>query len=170
MLAKGDRFMGTRKLRTPAAPAKAGALAVLLAVLPVVLLAGCGQRARIARSEATAPALVPAMTPTAVPVLGSLRLGSFPSTSGGSHALRVCQDWGWLRAQYVARVQAGNTPLQLEQWFSGNAWEPAFNAAGPLDANPDYLQISTAFGLATSGQSAGIAQARHLDAACTAAD
>jgi hypothetical protein len=45
-----------------------------------------------------------------------------------------------------------------------------FVANRPLRVDPDYSQISTAFGLATTGESASIASAKLLDNACAAAD
>ena len=142
------------------------AVVVLAAV--AALTAGCGH-ATPAPGQALPPA-TPTMTPTAVPGLGPLALGTFPATWGGAKALRLCEDWAGLRGAYAARVQAGDTAFQLEQWFSAGAWQDAFAASGPLQVNPGYNQIAAAFGMATIGQTAGIAQARRLDAACRAAD
>jgi hypothetical protein len=118
----------------------------------------------------TAPPLTPTMTPSAVPALGGLTLGPFPSTLDGGKALQLCEDWAVLRGQYAARVEAGATAFQMEQWFSSAAWQAAFKANGPLQLDPDYGGIVVAFGMATIGQSASIAAAKRLDAACAAAD
>jgi hypothetical protein len=109
------------------------------------------------------------VTSPAVPLLGRLVLGAFPSTLNGSRALTVCQQWDGLRAQYVVLVQA-DTPFQLEQWFSSAAWRPAFSANSPLKTDPRYGNISTAFGLVSTGTAASLDSARSLDAACAAAD
>ena len=104
-----------------------------------------------------------------MPVLGQLTLGLFPSTGNGAQALMLCEQWAGLRGAYVARVRA-DTPYELEQWFSSTAWRQAFTANRLLRADPAYSDISTAFGLATTGQAASIASARFLDRACTQAD
>jgi hypothetical protein len=160
--------MGAGKLRVLGITA-AGAAAV--AVLATTA-GGCGGAAPASSPGPgqTPPPIVPTVTPSAVPVLGKLTFGTFPSTWGGAKALRLCEDWAGLRGQYVARVDAGDTPFQLEQWFSSAAWQPAFAVSGPLQVNPAYSQISVAFGLATVGQTASIAQAKRLDTACAAAD
>lgn len=136
------------------------------------LAGGCGHAASsssLAPGQ-TPPPLTPTVTPSAVPVLGKLTLGTFPATAGGISALRLCEDWAGLRGQYAARVEAGDSPFQLEQWFSSAAWRLAFNANSPLQVNPSYSEISVAFGVATIGQTASIAAAKRLDAACAAAD
>jgi hypothetical protein len=160
--------MGAGKLRgLGIAAAGAAALAVL-----TVFAGGCSS-ATLPSSLVpgqTAPPLTPTMTPSAVPVLGQLTLGPFPTTKHGEDALQLCEYWAGLRGQYVARVTAGDTAFQLEQWFSSAAWQPAFVANGPLQTDPSYDEISIAFGLATTGQTAAIAQAKGLDAACAAAD
>jgi hypothetical protein len=147
-----------------------GVVAVGVAAL-AALAVGCGHAsstASLARGQTPAPA-TPTMTPSGVPVLGRLTFGTFPSTLDGTRALSLCEDWAELRAQYVARV-GKETPYQLEQWFSSSAWRPAFSANSPLRTDPSYGQLNTAFGLATTGQSASIAQAKFLDKACAAAD
>lgn len=58
----------------------------------------------------------------------------------------------------------------MEQWFSSAVWQPAFAANAPLQVNPAYDEIETAFGMATAGQTASIPQAKRRDAACAAAD
>ena len=104
-----------------------------------------------------------------MPVLGKLTFGTFPSTWDGTRALMLCEQWSGLRGEYVSRVQA-DTPYQLEQWFSSDVWQAAFSASGPLVVDPAYGDISTAFGLAATGEAASIASARFLDKACAAAD
>lgn len=156
--------MGAGKLRV------LGVAAVGAAAL-AALAGGCG---RAASPDSLAPVqtpgpITPTVTPSAVPVLGKLMLGTFPSTWGGTNALQLCEDWAGLRARYVARVKT-DTPYQLEQWFSGEAWQPAFNASGPLGINPGYGEISLAFGRATTGASASIAAAKLFDKACATAD
>jgi hypothetical protein len=153
--------MGAGKLRV------LGMVAVGVAALAV----GCGHAsspAALALGQTPGPA-TPTVTPSAVPVLGKLSFGTFPATSGGTNALTLCEDWAGLRGQYVARVLT-DTPYQLEQWFSSAAWRPAFAANSPLRVDPGYSDISTAFGLATTGESAGIPSAKLLDKACAAAD
>jgi hypothetical protein len=135
------------------------------------LAAGCGHASSsqaLASGQAPSPA-APTMTPSAVPVLGQLTFGPFPSTTDGTSALGLCEDWAGLRAQYVERV-GEQAPRQLEVWFSSAAWQPAFSANRPLWTDPAYGQLNTAFGLATMGQTASIANARLLDRACAAAD
>ena len=159
--------MGAGKLRVLA---RRGVIAVGVTTLGV-LAAGCGHAspaASLARRQSPPPA-TPTMTPSAVPVLGKLTLGTFPSTLDGMRALGLCEDWAGLRAQYVARV-GKETPYELEQWFSGPAWQSAFNANSPLRTDPNYGEIDTAFGLATSGGTAGITEAKLLDKACAEAD
>jgi hypothetical protein len=109
------------------------------------------------------------MTPSAAPVLGPLKLGTFPGTWGGINALHVCEDWAGLRGDYVVHLTS-DTKYQLEQWFSSAAWQPAFSAAGPLSVNPAFGEISLAFGQATTTATASIAAARQFDRACEAAD
>ena len=113
--------------------------------------------------------VTPTVAPSTVPVLGRLSFGTFPATPDGARALMLCEQWSGLRGEYVTRVQA-DSPYQLEQWFSSAVWQPAFSASRPLVVDPAYSQISTAFGLATTGEAASIASARLLDKACAAAD
>jgi hypothetical protein len=163
---KASCSMGAGKLRGLGVAAGAAALAALAG--------GCTGAAPSAppptASGQTAPPLTPTMTPSAVPVLGQLTFGTFPGTWTGVKALQLCEDWAGLRGQYVTRVTAGDTPFQLEQWFSGPAWQPAFAVSAPLQVIPAYSHISVTFGLATTGDTASIAQARLLDGACAAAD
>jgi hypothetical protein len=97
-----------------------------------------------------------------------MALGSFPATPNGARARTVCEQWAGLRGQYAAGVRT-MTPFQLEQWFSGPAWHPAFVANRPLKTDPAYSSIDTAFGLVSTGAAASISSARLLDAACAAA-
>ncbi|HXT90693.1 MAG TPA: hypothetical protein VN714_15680 [Trebonia sp.] len=135
------------------------------------LAGGCSSAAS---SSSLAPGQTPGptaatMTPTAVPVLGALKLGTFPATWGGTNALHLCEDWAALRADYVVHL-GSDTKYQLEQWFSSDAWQPAFNANGSLAVNPAYGGISLAFGEATTSATASIPAARQFDRACEAAD
>ena len=156
--------MGARKLRVVAG---CGVVAVGVAVLA----SACGQVSASsppAAGQAPGPA-TPTVTPSTVPVLGKLSLGTFPSTWDGTRALTLCEQWSGLRGEYVSRVQA-DTPYQLEQWFSSTVWRTAFSANSPLRGDPAYSDISTAFGLATTAEAASIPNARFLDKACAAAD
>lgn len=146
--------MGAGKLRVLAARG-------IAAIGVAALVSACGQ-------AASAPPPAPGQ-PSSVPVLGKLTLGSFPATGDGTRALTLCEQWAGLRGAYVARVRA-DTPYELEQWFSSTAWRPAFTANSLLRVDPAYGDISTAFGLATTGQAASIASARFLDRACAQAD
>ena len=144
-----------------------GTLAVAL------LVSGC------ATAESSSSSLAPGQSPSgratptvsaqAVPVLGSMSYGTFPASKDGMDALIVCEQWAVLRDQYVERVRT-DTPYQLEQWFSGPAWLPAFQANRPLKTDPDYSQINTAFGLVSTGAAASVANAELLDKACATAD
>ena len=102
-------------------------------------------------------------------MLGSMSYGTFPASTDGMDALTVCEQWAVLRDQYVGRVRA-DTPYQLEQWFSGPAWLPAFKANKPLKTDPDFSQINTAFGLVSTGAAASVSNAELLDKACASAD
>jgi hypothetical protein len=157
---------GKGKLRVlGAAAAWAAALAAL-----AMTAAGCGSAPSPPAAGQTPPPLTPTMTPSAVPVLGKLALGTFPSTLDGGKALQLCEDWAGLRGQYAARVEAAATPFEMEQWFSSTVWQTAFKANSPLQDDPGFGTISAAFGMATIGQSASVAAAERLDAACAAAD
>jgi hypothetical protein len=143
----------------------------IAAVGAAALASACGHasvNSPLVLEQAQGPA-TPTMTPSSVPVLGNLTLGTFPSTADGRRALTVCEQWAGLRGEYVSRVQA-DTAYELEQWFSSAVWGPAFSANSRLRVDPAYGDINTAFGLATSGQAASIATARLLDKACAAAD
>jgi hypothetical protein len=154
--------MGAGKLRVLAGCGVAAAGVAVLA-------SACASPAPTATAAAVVARAVPAVTATSVPVLGRMTFGKFPATWDGLKALAVCEQWAGLRGQYVAKVRA-DTPFQLEQWFSGIAWRQAFVANTPIKADPAYSQISTAFGLVSTGAAASIDTARMLDAACAAAD
>jgi hypothetical protein len=142
-----------------------------VAVVGVAVLAGACSRASpspFSSPTATGTA-TPTVAPSTVPVLGKLALPTFPATPDGIRALALCEQWSQLRGEYVARVRA-DTPFQLEQWFSSRVWRPAVSASNPLRTDPAYGDISVAFGLATSGASASIENARFLDRSCAAAD
>ena len=142
------------------------------AALGVALLAGgC---ARMPSSSSFAPGqtpgpATPTVSPQAVPVLGSMSYGTFPASTDGMDALTVCEQWAVLREQYVGQVRA-DTAYQLEQWFSGSAWLPAFQANKPLKSDPDFVQINTAFTLVSTAAVASVPNARQLDEACASAD
>ncbi len=155
--------MGAGTLR---AAAGRGAAAAVVAVL-----AGACGHASSSSSPAAAPAppAPPTVTPSPVPALGPLAFGTFPSTWDGTRALALCEQWSGLRGEYVARVRA-DTPFQLEQWFSSDAWQAALTAGGYLRGDPAYGDLSVAFGEVSTGATASIASARFLDQACAAAD
>jgi hypothetical protein len=111
----------------------------------------------------------PTITPTAVPVLGTLKLGTFPSSVDGLKALDLCEQWATLRGQYVGMLK-GSTPHQLDVWFSEPVWNDSFADESHLKLDPDYANISMAFGLATVGDEATIANAGLLDQACASAN
>jgi hypothetical protein len=142
------------------------------AALGMTLLAGgCARMpasASFARGQTPGPA-TPSVSPQTVPVLGSMSYGTFPASADGIEALTVCEQWAVLRDQYVGRLRA-DTPYQLEEWFSGSAWQPAFAANKPLKTDPDFSQINIAFGLVTTGAAASVPNARQLDKACASAD
>jgi hypothetical protein len=143
----------------------------IVAVGLAALASGCGHASSSLSlaAEQTPGSATPTVIPSSVPVLGKLTFGTFPATTDGIRALMVCEQWAGLRGEYVSRVQA-DTPYELEQWFSSAVWRPAFTANSPLRVDPAYGDISTAFGLTTSGQSASIASARLLDKACATVD
>jgi hypothetical protein len=156
--------MGAGKLRVIAGR---GVVAVAVAVLA----AACTHAASPAAGQTPTPGpATPSVTPSTVPVLGPMTYGPFPATKDGMSALTLCEQWSELRGQYVSRVQAGHTPYQLEQWFSGPVWENALGASNPLRVDPSYSEISVAFVVATTGDTASIPNAKMLDRACAAAD
>jgi len=159
--------MGVRKLRVLA---RRGGIALGVAV-GAALATACGHASSslsLAAGQTPGPA-TPSVTPSSVPVLGKLNFGPFPATEDGIRALKLCEAWSGLREQNVYRVRA-DTPFELEQWFSSAVWRPAFTANSPLRTDPAYTKISSAFGLATTGQGASISSARMLDKACSEAD
>jgi hypothetical protein len=169
----GEREAGGQKVSNPMGAGKLRVLACAgTAALGVALLASaCGSASSpslLALAQTPGPAS-PTVTPESAPVLGSMSYGTFPASTDGLDALTLCEQWAVLRDQYVGRVRT-ETPYQLEQWFSSPAWLPAFKANSPLKTDPDYSDISTAFGLVSSGASASVANAEMLDAACAAAD
>lgn len=153
--------MRAGKLRVRAAH---GVVAAAVAVL------GCacsGSSSTLSNGE-PAPA-TPSVTPTAVPVLGGMKLATFPQSWDGMRALQVCEQWALLRGEYVTRVRKENT-LQLQLWFSSDDWLTAFNANSALKVDPSYMHISTDLGIVTAPGGASIAAARMLDASCAAGD
>jgi hypothetical protein len=153
----------------------AGKLRVLAcagpAALGVALLAsGCGSASSSLLAAMQDPGqAAPTVMPESVPVLGQMHYGTFPATPDGLNALTVCEQWAVLRDEYVGRLRA-DTPYQLEQWFSSPAWLPAFRANSPLKVDPDFSHINAAFGLASTGAAASVANAERLDKACASAD
>ena len=146
---------------------------VVLAALAALLASGCASRLS---SSSLAPGPTPGsatatatVTPQTVPVLGSMSYGTFPASTDGMDALAVCEQWAGLRDDYVGPLRA-ETPYQLEEWFSGPAWRPAFMANKPLKTDPAFSQINAAFGLASTGAAASVSNAKLLDAACASAD
>ena len=158
--------MGAGKLRAFAvATASAAALAA-----SATLAGGCGTAgsSSLAAGQTPDPA-APTMTPSAVPVLGKLKFGTFPGTESGAKALQLCEDWAGLRGEYVVHLES-DTRYQLERWFSSPVWQPAFDTNSPLSNNPNYGDITVAFGQATTSATASIPAARQFDRACEAAD
>ena len=141
---------------------------IIVALGAAALAAGCSAAAAATPGPGPGDA-TPAVTPAAVPVLGSMKLGAFPATEDGVSALTLCEQWAGLRGDYVPAVRR-DTPFQLEQWFSSASWLPAFAANSPLKTDPRYLYLSTAFGLVTEPAAASVGSARDLDKACAAAD
>jgi hypothetical protein len=139
----------------------------------VLLVSGCvtmsSPSSSLAPGQSPSGRATPTVTPQAVPVLGSMSYGTFPASMDGTDALIVCEQWAVLRDQYVGQLRA-DTPYQLEEWFSGPAWLPAFKANSPLKTDPDYSQINAAFGLVSTGAAASVANAELLDKACASAD
>lgn len=160
--------MGAGKLRELASRGVAAGLAIGVTALAAACSSTSTSPPSLAAEQTAAPA-TPTVTPTSVPVLGTLTIGTFPSTPDGLKALTVCEQWAGLRGAYVSRVRA-DTPYQLEQWFSGSQWTVAFKSANQFKTDPDYSRISASFGVATVGDTADIADARLLDQACAAAD
>jgi hypothetical protein len=161
--------MGAGKLRAFGVAAARAAASVAAVAAAAALAGGCSSAASsLAPGQSPGPT-PPTMTPSAVPVLGPLKLGTFPATWSGINALHLCEDWAGLRADYVVHLKS-DTKYQLERWFSSDAWRPAFNADSPVSVNPAYGELSLAFGQATTTATASIAAARQFDRACEAAD
>jgi hypothetical protein len=165
--------MGTWKLRGRGAGVRGavvlGAAALGIAAMASACAHGASALAMAAATGAPAGTATPDMTPTPVPELGAMRLGTFPATADGTRALMLCEQWAGLRGQYVARVLADSRP-ELEQWFSGDDWLPAFSDASALRNDPGYMTINVGFGLVSTAQSASVGNARFLDKSCAAAD
>lgn len=150
---------------------RAGKLRVLavngvVAACVAVLASACSSSSSTLANGQPAPA-TPSVTPTAVPVLGDMKLAAFPQSWDGMRALQVCEQWALLRGQYVTRVRKDNT-LQLQLWFSSNDWLTAFNANSALKTDPTYMHISTDLGIVTAPGGTGISAAKMLDASCAA--
>jgi hypothetical protein len=135
----------------------------------VALACGCSSTSSALPPGATPLPATPSMTPTPVPVLGAMTLGTFPSTVDGLKALDLCEQWAQLRGQYVSMVKT-STPHQLDLWFSGPLWNNAYGDETHLKLDPDFSNISMAFGLATVGDEATLANAGLLDQACESAN
>jgi hypothetical protein len=151
--------MGAGKLRILAVNGVAAACVAVLA-------SACSGSSSTLANGAPAPA-TPTVTPTAVPVLGDMKLATFPQSSNGLRALQVCEQWAMLRGEYVTRVRKENTH-QLQLWFSSSDWLTAFNANSALKIDPAYMHISTDLGIVTAPGGASISAARMLDASCAA--
>jgi hypothetical protein len=150
---------------------RAGKLRVLAVngvVAAVVAVLGCacsGSSSTLGNGQ-PAPA-TPTVTPTAVPVLGDMKLATFPQTWDGMRALQVCEQWAQLRGAYVTRVKQDNT-LQLQLWFSSDDWLTAFNANSGIKTDSTYMHISTDLGIVTAPRGSSISAAKMLDASCAA--
>lgn len=140
----------------------------VVAAIVAVLASACSGSSSTLSNGDPAPA-TPSVTPTPVPVLGDLKLATFPQSWDGIRALQVCEQWALLRGEYVDRVRKENT-LQLQLWFSGSDWLTAFNANSALKVDPSYMHISTDLGIVTAPGGASISAARMLDASCAAGD
>jgi hypothetical protein len=138
---------------------------VVAAAVAVLASACSGSSSTLANGQ-PAPA-TPSVTPTAVPVLGDMKLATFPQSWDGWRALQVCEQWALLRGEYVTRVQQDNTH-QLQLWFSSNDWITAFNANSGLKVDPTYMHISTDLGIVTAPGGASISAAKMLDGSCAA--
>ena len=138
----------------------------VVAALVTMLVSACsGSSSTLANGE-PAPA-TPTVTPTAVPVLGDMKLATFPQSWDGVRALQVCEQWVLLRGDYVSRVQKENTH-QLQLWFSSSDWNSAFSANSAIKTDPTFMHISTDLGIVTAPGGASISAAKMLDASCAA--
>ena len=138
----------------------------VVAVAVAVLASACTSSSSTLANGEPVPA-TPSVTPTSVPVLGGMKLATFPQTWDGMRALQVCEQWALLRGEYVSRVQK-DTTLQLELWFSDGAWTTAFSANSALKTDPTYMHISTDLGIVTAPGGASISAGQMLDASCAA--
>jgi hypothetical protein len=140
-----------------------------LAVIPVAVLAlaACSSSSPAASAPPASSAAAPAGTAagSAAPTLGPLTLGRFPSTTDGRAAKGLCQAWAGLRTEYAANVY-NDSPYQLNQWFSGSAWQQARAEAGKLGNAAAYSSLIAAYGIATVGDTASLDTARNVDKAC----
>jgi len=140
-----------------------------LAVIPAALLALAACSSNTPAASAPPASSAPAATAAgpAAPTLGPLTLGRFPSTTDGRAAKGLCQAWAGLRAEYAANVY-NDSPDQLNQWFSGPAWQQARAEAGQLGNAAAYSGLIAAYGVATVGDTASVDSARNVDKACAA--
>jgi hypothetical protein len=133
-------------------------------------LAACSSSSSPAASTppaTSAPAATTAAAAAPDATLGALTLGHFPSTTDGRTAKGLCQAWSALRTQYASNVQ-NDSPVSLNQWFSGPDWAAARSEAGKLGNAPAYSSLVAAYGVATVGDTASIDTARNVDKACAA--
>jgi hypothetical protein len=142
-------------------------LAVNVAAVGLAVLASACSSSSSTLGNGAPVLATPTVTPTSVPVLGGMKIATFPQSWDGTRALQVCEQWAQLRGEYVTRVQQENT-LQLELWFSSGAWFSAFNANSSLKSDPNYMQISTDLGIVTAPGGASISAGQLLDASCAA--
>jgi hypothetical protein len=168
--------MGAWKPRVLAGAGAGGRGAVVLGAAALAIAAtvsacahGASALAMAAVTATPTGTATPTMTPAPAPGLGPMTLGTFAATADGTRALMLCEQWAALRGQYVGRVLA-QSRSELEQWFSGNDWQPAFSDDSPLKNDPGYVHINVGFGLVSTAQSASVAHARFLDQSCAAAD
>jgi hypothetical protein len=138
----------------------------VVAAVVAVLASACSGSSSTLSNGQPAPA-TPTVTPTAVPVLGGMKLATFPQSWDGMRALQVCEQWAMLRGEYVTRVRKEST-LQLQLWFSSDDWLTAFNANSGIKTDPAYMHISTDLGIVTAPGGASISAGKMLDASCAA--
>jgi len=161
---------GAGKLRAGVSRGRVVCAAIGLAAVAAGCATASAAAAPASGQSESAGVATPTVTPTAVPALGKMTLGTFPGTEDGTEALALCEQWAGLRADYVTSLRH-DTPFQLEQWFSSDiSWLTAFAANRPLKTDPNFMYISTAFGLVSTAAEASISNARLLDQACAAAD
>jgi hypothetical protein len=141
----------------------------VVAIGVAVLASACTSSSSSLLPGQTPPPATPSVTPTAVPVLGGMKLATFPQSWDGLRALQVCEQWSMLRGEYVTRVQK-DTTLQLQLWFSSDDWLTTFNANSALKGDPNYSHISTDLGIVTGPGAASISAAKMLDQSCAAGD